>query len=537
MKFKILFASLFLSLAVYSQKDSAILFKIDNKPVFVSDFKRVYEKNLDIVSDKDQKAVESYLDLFINYQLKVKEAYSLKLDTVKTYKSEINSYKNQLAKPYLQDSTFIKKLIKDAYQRTKHMLNASHILVKVSPNATPKDTLKAYAKILNAVKEIKNGTSFANVALKYSEDPSVKSNFGNLGNFTAFKMVYSFEKAAYNTKVGELSTPFRTQFGYHIVTVHSKKPSPGEVKIAHIFINKNTIKGKEKIDTVYNQLKLGVAFEKLVKKYSQDRNTIANGGLLPKFGIGRMPTSIEDEAFALKNVNDFSKPFQTRFGWHVIKLIEKYPITSFEKMEKELAKKVKASGGNRLSDLAMKQKLRKKYNTKIYQPAKKVFYQQQIRSAKRDTLTKTLLTIEQKKISQQQFFDFIRNRRHLPIDVLFEDFVDQEVLSYFKENLIHTQPSYAETLKEYQEGLLVFDFMQQKVWNKSVKDSLGLQQFFKANKSTYKFTDLSKNKGTVMNDYQTYLENELIQDLRKKYKVTIRKRTLKKLIKHYKTNG
>lgn len=538
MNFRIvLIGCLFFSFSIYSQKDDATLFKIDKESVLVSEFKRVYEKNLDILPDKNQKNVQNYLDLFIDYKLKLKEAYYLKLDTTKSYKREIESYKNQLATPYLQDSTFLNQLIRDAYYRTKYMINASHILVKVARNASPVDTLKAYNKILKAVKEIKTGTSFANVAIKFSEDQSVKSNFGNLGYFTAFKMVYSFEKAVFNTKKGELSKPFRTQFGYHIVKVHDKKLSPGELKIAHILISDKTSKGKIKIDSVYNQLKKGISFEKLVTKYSDDKNTIANGGKLPKFGIGRMYKPIEDKAFSLKKENDFTKPFKTRFGWHIVKLLKKYPVVSFKEMKKELTNKVKASGGARLSDLAMKEKLKKKYKIRVNQSAKKVFDKKNIRAAKRDTLTKTILAIDSKEIKQQLFFDFIRNRRHKSIKVLFEEFINEEVLKHFKNNLGNTEPEYANTLKEYQEGLLVFDFMQQKVWDKSTKDSIGLKKFFTNNRSKYTFTDLSKNKGKVMNDYQAYIEKELIQSLRRKYKVRIRKRVVKKLISHYKING
>ena len=524
------------SLVVYSQKNSDVLFKVDGTAITVKEFKDVYEKNLNLIDAKDQKSIKENLDLFINFKLKIKEAYRLKLDETKSYKREIETYKNQLVSPYLQDTAFLSKLIKDAYYRTKYKINVSHILVKVPRDIKPADTIIAYNKIHKARNEVLAGKPFKNAALAYSDDQSVKFNYGNVGYFTAFKMVYPFENMAYQTKVGEISKPFKTSFGYHFLKVNDLQISDGEVEVAHLLLTNQSSRGKFRIDSIYQQLKKGADFEKLVKKYSNDKSTVSRGGRLPRFGVGRMVKPFEDVSFKLKTVGEYSKPFKTQFGWHIVKLLKKYPVKSFKEMKDELAEKVRASGGARMSDLNVLKKLKSQYHIVEFDKAKEIFNSKNIRAVKKDTLQAVILSINKKKITQEKFFDYIRNRRHKSIPVLFNDFKNEEILTYFKENLKFTEPKYAQTLKEYEEGLIVFELMQQKVWDKSTKDTLGLKNYFYKNKKEYLFTDLSKHKGQVMNDYQEYLEEKLIATLKKRYSVKIRKKTLKKLIQQYASN-
>lgn len=521
---------LFVVLPVFAQKSKTLL-HINNEKVLVDEFKRVYEKNLDAIQDEDSKDIDKNLDLFINYKLKVKDAYSKKLDTLRSYKREIETYKNQLSAPYLQDKEFTEKLIREAYYRTKNELRASHILIRTPQNGT--DTLKAFNKI-NAIKSrIANGESFEKVAEEASEDPSAKSNKGDLGYFSAFKMVYPFEDNAYKTKVGEVSQPFKTRFGYHIVKPTATRLSKGEIEVAHILVTDTTAVGTKKINEAYQKLKKGEKFETVVNDYTNDIGSKEKGGILPKFGSGRMVLPLEEASFALQNKGDFSKPFRTRFGWHIVKLIKKHPIKSYENMKSEIEDRVRKSGRIRLSDEAVLNKLKNKYNIVINEEARKAFNREDIRGVSRDSLQNTIITINDKKIKQTKFLDYIRNRRHKAVNVLFEMFLDNQVLNYFKENLVNTEPAYANTLKEYQDGLLLFELMQRKVWNKSSKDTLGLQKFFDKNKAKYNGSKLKDVRGDVMNDYQKELEDEWVKALRKKYKVQLQKREVRRLKKYY----
>jgi len=530
------------SLSVFSQKKDKVLVTIDNEKTKVSEFKRIYEKNLDAIDDDEAKDVAKNLELYINYRLKVKEAYKIKLDTLPSYKREMETYKNQLSAPYLQDTTFIDQLVKDVYFRTKNEVKAKHILIRIAKDATPKDTLVAYNKISKIRDRIVNGEDFEQVAKETSEDQSakgdpnsgIKGNGGNLGYFSAFAMVYPFEDAAYSTKVGEVSMPFKTRFGYHIVKVDEFRPSKGEIEAAHILIRDTTSAGKKVIDSVYQKILAKENFEDLAKAYSEDPGSKNTGGKLGKFAANRMVKPFSNAAFALKNEGDVSQPFKTRFGWHIVKLLKKHPIKSYDDMKDALKAKVKKSSRMQLSDQAVLNRLKSEYTIVEFDEAKKIFKDSNLMSLPKDSIQGTLFSINDKKIVQEDFIKYIKNRRHKPVFVLFEEFKNQQILNYYKENLVYTEPEYAYTLKEYQDGLLLFELMQQKIWEKSTKDSIGLQNYFTKNIDKYDTKKLKEIKGKVINDYQNDLEKQWIADLRKRSVIHVNKKQLKKLIKNYK---
>ena len=522
-----------------AQKKTKVLATIDNEKITVEDFKRIYEKNLDAIDNEEAKDVAKNLELFINYRLKVKEAYQIKLDTLPSYQKEIESYRNQLSAPYLQDSTFINNLVKDAYFRIKNEIKAKHILIRTPRVASPKDTLEAYQKIIKIRNRILNGEDFEKVAEEVSEDPSArdyngrKGNKGNLGYFSAFKMVYPFEDAAYTTKVGEVSKPFKTRFGYHILKVDALRPSKGEVEVAHILIKDLSKKGEEKINEVYRRLEKDEQFGSLAERFSEDPGTKSRDGKLRKFGTGAMVAPFEKVAFSLEKEEEYSKPFKTQFGWHIIKLIKKYPIKSFDEEKQELENKIKSSTRAQLSKKAVIGRLKKKYQITENKTAKSIFDIKDLKNLKLDSLQTQLLTIQDKQFTQADFVAFAKNRKDKPNYALFEEFKDNEILNYYKDNLEKTEATFANTFKEYKDGLLLFELMQQKIWNKSAKDSIGLKNYFESNKATYTNKTLKQIKGEVMNDYQNYLEKNWIADLRKNSVISINNRQLKKLIKYY----
>lgn len=528
-------------LVVFSQKKRKIIFTIDDHPTTVGEFQRVYEKNLDAITSHDARDVTNNLNLYIDYKLKVKEAYKKKLDTLDTYKREIGTYKNQLVAPYLKDTTTLSKLVKEAYFRTINEVKAKHILIRLQSDALPKDTLEAYHKINEIRDRIINGESFENLAVETSEDISAKDdpktgrkgNKGNLGYFSAFRMIYPFEVAAYTTKEGEVSLPFKTRYGYHIVKNEGFRKSLGSLEAAHILIRDTTAIGKKRIDSVFAKLDNGAKFNELAKQYSEDPGSKNNGGNLGRFSTGQMVKPFEDAAFSLQEENTYSKPFQTRFGWHIVKLLKKHPIPSFADLKTELENRVKRSSAIESSEKALLAKLKKQYAITEYEEAKQILNNKNIRGISTDSLQSTLFSIDQKNITQEDFVNYTKNRRHKPIYVLYKEFFNQEIINYYKDDLVNLEPGYAAILKEYEEGLLLFELMQQKIWDKSSKDSIGLQRFYNENIAKYKPKVLDSIRGQVINDYQTYLEKRWIVDLRNEYNVEVKNRQLKKLIKYY----
>ncbi|MDB2385456.1 peptidylprolyl isomerase [Polaribacter sp.] len=530
------------STVVFAQKDSKTLFTIDGEPTTVGEFKHVYEKNLDAIDDPDAKDVAKNLDLYINYKLKVDEAFKVELDTMPSYIREMETYRNQLSAPYLKDTTMLGKLVEDAYFRTANEVKAKHILIRLQNDALPKDTLVAYNKII-AIRNriVNNGEDFEAVAVETSEDPSAKGdsskgitpNKGNLGYFSAFSMVYPFEKAAYETKAGEVSMPFRSRFGYHILKVDEFRKSRGMVEAAHILIKDTTAVGKAKIDNIYAKLEAGESFEQLAKENSEDTGSSAKGGKLGKFKGGRMVKPFENAVFGLQEKNTYSKPFKTPFGWHIAYLIDKYPVASFNELEGELRERVKKSTAISISEKALISRLQKEYTIVENEDAKAILNRKNIRAIPTDSLQNAIFSIDGKDITQEEFVKYTRNRRHKPIFTLFEEFKNEEIINYYKEDLVNKEPEYASTIKEYEEGLLLFELMQQKIWNKSSQDTLGLQTYFNKNKATYKVQALDSIKGQVINDYQNFLEKEWIAELKSKHEIEVKKSQLKKLIKYY----
>lgn len=517
MKLKFLvFLAFFFYLRSYSQD---VLFTIDDKPYYTSEFIRIYEKNKDVIQDSKENSIEKQLELFVNYKLKVQSAKDLGLDTVEKYKTELKLYRNSLVLPYLKDEAVTNKLVKEAYDRLNKEVNVSHILIFVKENALPVDTLAAYDKLIEARNLILNGEDFAEVSKKYSQDQSVNQNGGDIGYFTALQMVYPFESAAYNTLKGEISMPFRTKFGFHILKVNDIRVSQGEVEVAHIMIKKKSIDSKKKIDSIYKLIIANPSeFESLAVKLSEDNASAPAGGKLKKFSSGQMITSFSDEAFLLQKEGDFSNPFETQYGWHIVKLINKYPIESFDLLEDKLTRQVESDDRSNLIGKSIVDKLLKEYNVVVYNDALNQFNSDNWRENS-EKFQQKLMSVQNQDIYQDKFIQFLKTVKNVSINSAFNTFKENEVLNYYKSNIELTNPEFAATYKEFEEGLLLFEMLEKEVWEKS-KDSIGLKSYYELNKADkYKNTGFEDDKGIIISDYQNSLEKMWIKELYQKYNV------------------
>lgn len=510
------------AIAFAQQTKKEVLFSIDDKPYYTDEFSRVYNKNIDLVKDESQKDLDKYLELFIGYKLKINKANKLGLQYNSKYISELNSYRTQLSKNYTSDTKVTKALIDEGYARLLKEVRASHILITVDENAAPADTLKAYNQAVDIRKKIIAGENFETAAQKYSQDPSAKENKGDLGYFTAFRMVYPFESAAYKTKVGEVSMPVRTKFGYHLVKVKDIRDNKGEVTVAHIMILKPTVtadspsevdKPKKTIEEIYAKLKQGENFEALANQFSEDKNSAPRGGVLPRFAAGQLSSEeFENISFGLENVGDYSKPFESQFGWHIVKLIEKHPIKSQSEMERELDTKIRKDDRSRLITNSLTEKLRKKYKVttdaktlaKVKSVVNDAFYQEKwtLPTDLKD-FNIELLKIENKSIRAVPFLRELESQQKSKyqikpigklIDNLYSKFVDSQLNLYYNENLENEFPDFANVVEEYRDGLLLFDLMEKEIWNKAKQDSLGLKNYYDANKTKYQW----KKRGDVL---------------------------------------
>ena len=532
-----------LSNFLFAQLENNILFKVNDSLVYVDEFNRVYNKNIDLIDENNQKDFESYLELFINYKLKLAEAYDLGLQNDPKYKSELNKYVKQLQNTYLTDKETENKFLKEAYERTKSEVNVSHILIRIDENDN--DTIKIYNK-LNSLRGAFLNSSINDFKNKHQEDQELIIE--NLGYFSAFKMIYKFENMAYRTAVREVSMPFRTRFGFHILKVNDKRPSLGEVTVGHIMTYKNKPNAFERITNILDSLNNGVSFEYLAKKYSDDKNSSFKGGRLNPFSSGQINSiPFENAAFELDKKNNISNPIETKYGWHIIKFYSKKNVKKFNEIKYELLNKLKKSSrfsivSNSFYDFLMNkyglnyQNNNLDYFISILDPG---YFKGEWSIPESIQEEKILIKISDKHLKYIDFATFLEDNQRkssvTPYQKLISDqyksFIKYNALEIYKNNLESENSDYKFVIKEYREGLLLFNLMQDKIWTVRDSDSTKLKMFFNENKN--KYTSFEEDRGKVIGDFQQFQEELWINSLKSKHKLTLNKRTIKRLKKDY----
>jgi peptidyl-prolyl cis-trans isomerase SurA len=513
MKRNIFLVVLFLvsSIVGFSQsKEKNVLMTIDGEPVYVDEFYRIYNKNIDIIQEDAQKSKEAYLELFINYKLKVKEAHAQDLHKNESFIREFGSYRTELSQNYLYDQEITEELIEEGYSRILEEVSASHILIRLTQDSRPKDTLAAWNRIKALQKRARSGENFETLAKQYSEEPKADERGGFLGYFRGFGMVYPFETAAYNTPVGEVSEIVRTQYGYHILKIHDRRTSPEEVTVAHIMVSNQ---GGEVPDEValnrLNEIRMrlnqGEDFGDLARQFSEDQGSARNAGLLNRFGSGKLNApSFEEAAFKLKKQGDISEPVKTDFGWHIIKLIERHPAESLEEMRDELLRRIKTSDRSKVIVKSVNERIMEKYNfNKINDPLP--FFNQFVTDSifKRKwefnpaalTNNKPIFKIGHITYNYSDFAEYIearqkRSRMYKEKEVMlidyYREFEEQTLEEFYKISLEESNKEFADLLEEYRNGLLIFDLMNKNIWEPSKIDTIGLEKFFNKNRDNYR---------------------------------------------------
>lgn len=486
------------SLVSMAQEINPVLITIDGKEIRKNEFLSIYTQNNN-EPKFDKASMDDYLDIFVKYKLKVFEAEEMGFDTIKRLKNELNGYVNKSAEKYLSDSEATESLIKEAYERKKYEIKASHILITKGGDT--------YKKALEIRAEIIKSGDFEAAAAKYSQDPSVKDNKGSLGYFTVFQMLYLFEEAAYTTKVGDISMPVKTKFGHHLIKVYDKRKNKGRVKVAHIY-SKIPKEGDEnakenarvKIEEIYSLVKAkNKSFEDFAREYSDDNTSAQKGGELDWFTSGRMVPEFEDVAFSLKNKGDISEPFLTSYGWHIIKMLELEEIGTYEKLKPEIENNISKGERSKKSTEFFVNKLKKEYRFKdkskrwiknSYNP--KVESKLDINDSKIAFKFKKEEGYFKKytKVTVSDFKDFLSKipaNSQQDIEAFYKDYTNSYIFQYEKSILYDKYPDYKALMQQFKDGILLFEISDQKVWNKSSKDTTGLKEFFSMKQKKYQW--------------------------------------------------
>lgn len=506
-----------------------VILSLGNKAFTTDDFFQSFTKN-QLSSDSAQRTdINQYFDLYTNLKLKVVAAEDQKRDTTEAFREEMNTYRKQLAQSYLTDKVLVESLAAEAYQRMRQEVNVSHILVPVVEDAAPADTLTAYQTALALRKRAQDGEDFATLAQANSGDATTASTGGNLGYFTAFSVVYPLETAAYTTPVGTVSMPVRTRFGYHLVRVNDRRPGRGTVRVAHILVRispgadeKGQQAAQQRIDAAYARLQKGEAFETVCRDVSDDATSRANGGVLPGFETGRQVPSFEEAAFALVKPGDLSKPVRTNYGWHILKLIDRRGIGPFADLAPALRQRVTTDTRADVLRQSTVQRLMKEYAVQEVKPTLENAIQKadstlllgrwrQPEPLEPSLQDKPILTIADQSYTVNEFFDYVQQRQQPPRNPamtattlrpaaavgspsvamrrLFNRFVGDRLIEVEEKNLDKKSSEFRALLNEIRDGVLLSQLMEENVWERSMADSTGQQQYFEQNKDKYRFPE------------------------------------------------
>ena len=544
-----------LSLGAQDLNDKVLL-SIEGKDIHAGEFIRMYKKSNEPGVTLN---LEDYLQQFIIFKLKVADALSEGIDTTKAFKTEFNGYRDQLAQNYLTDPSVKEKMLRDAYNRSLTEIKASHILISVAEKAAPDDTLKAFQKATEARERIVAGELFEDVARSVSEDPSAVMNGGNLGYFTVFQMITQFEDAAYNMKTGDVSTPVRTQYGYHIIKVTGMQAARGKVKIAHIMKAAPPGAGDQQIriaetaiNDILRQLNEGTSFSDLASRFSDHKESAKKGGEMNWFGTGEIISEFSDAAFALADTGNISTPFRSLYGWHIIKLLDRKPPSSFEESASVLESRLNFSKINSASKTSFVEKLKTEYDFSVNKKVLKWFL------SNTDTLiaygtgnfnrTKmvkgNIYSFADRILYAGEFADYIEaNRSLVPfrnsedfVNTLLENKIATHLTDYENSILENKYPDFRYLIREFYDGILLFDISGKKVWNRVNTDTTGLRLYYETHSNNYlspdgKVKELTEIQGEVMTGYQGMLEDEWVRQLKGKYTVTINSLVLKEIEK------
>lgn len=530
MKKKILLALAVFQLSTFSfpllaQSDPVIL-EVGGQQIrqseFMHDFRLSAGENAlkpgTSLTEKD-KALAEYAELYANFRAKLLDAKSQGLDTSKTLQHELANYRRDLAAPYLIDSAMLMNILHEAYERNRYALHTAHILVKLSPDAPPEDTLAAYNHCLELRKRIVEGEDFTAVAIeearRLNPQAPVKPNEGELNYFTTFNMVYPFESAAYALQPGEVSMPVRTRYGYHLIKLFDRVEIYGKVTLQHIWLRGND--RQHTIGRMYDNIMSGTPFE-MVARQSDDLSTAEQGGYIVDATIGQLPQEYVKVLSGLHE-GEVSHPFLSRYGWHIVKLVKKDTLPSFDAMvsyyKQRLTRDQRGDDSRKSFALSARKKYGivdctvtpvkqeskgKKGKKSKTQPTAMMASLDEVISLVNDSIFKgewrfrdtaihdlrPLVQVPGRDYNGIDFARYIRKNQHTSrrydiaylIRNYYDDFLDSVTMVYADSQLEKEYPDFAELVDEYRRGLIIFDYNEKMIWTKAIEDSVGFAAFY-----------------------------------------------------------
>ena len=529
--------------------DEKILMTVAKMDVEAGEFVRMFNKSLDPAYRVE---IDEYLQQFIAFKLKVADAVEHGYDTTRAFREELKGYRDQLAQTWLTDPDIREKTLRKAYQRYLEEINASHILVSCPKDAAPDDTLKAYSKAAGIRKRILDGEQFGEVAISESDDKSATINHGSLGWFTAFQMIAPFEDAAYSLQPGTISGPVRTPFGFHIIKVIDRRPSIGKIRVSHIMKSvppgsdgQAVSEAENEINQIYERLGKGESFARLASEKSDHKESAANGGEMNWFGAGEIINDFSEAAFAIKDTGEYTKPVRTPYGFHIIKLLERKGPGTYEEAKPFLEGRLNQTDLVSLGKKSFIDRLKKEYEFRVVPEVRNWFIKNtdtliirgEAKYPARQIPGGKIFSFAGQGLSAADFASYLeKNGRILEsdnparfIDESLESIASGEIMKYEDSILEKKHPDFKYLMKEFHDGILLFEISSDKVWNRVQEDTAGLMLHYELNKDKFPAErngassplPFSEVQADVISSYQDWLNEEWIRELRSKYAVKI----------------
>ncbi len=492
-------AAAILSASAAKSSQDPVVMTVNGKDIHRSEFEYLYNKNN--TQQLSPQSFDEYVDMFTVYKMKVAEAEAEGLDKTPEFAKEFEGYCKDLAKPYMQDSLVEARLIKESYDRMATIRLVSHIMLPLGSNFDEREHNRS---LLDSIRTeiIAGRADFADMARKFSSDPSAPSNGGSMGYMGVNRFPYLFEKAAYETPVGEISEVVADPpYGFHIIRVEDEKPNPGKVEARHILKVTRDLSDEEQavkkaqIDSIYSLLMAGGDFSDIAIKESEDPGSAIAGGKLGAFGRGEMVKEFEEVAYSL-NDGEISKPFTTIFGYHIVQTLGHKDIETLEEATPALKAAIVRS---RAPQRELLNRFRQEYGIKVDSAALLSFKDRMdaaptpaeafemiaadatpviVAGPDKISLSEVVASIpENTKAGGADAFSTLYQETFTYLDKLSED--------RFRANLYDTNTEYRNLVDEYRDGILLFEVSDRNVWDRSAKDTEGLENFFKANHEKY----------------------------------------------------
>lgn len=508
-------------------EDPSVVAVFGDDVLTLDEFEERYARSVgshEAAADDSLAALRDFLDRYVNFRLKVRAAEAAGLGASPEIRQEIDTYRANLARPYLLEQEVLEPIIRDLYAKQQEIIDVSHLLIRVAPDAAPSDTLAAYEKISALADSLAAGTDFGDLAFRHSEDPSARSRNegpgyrGRIGFFSAGRLVEEFEDMAYATPVGAVSPVFRTQFGYHILKVHDRRPAVDDIQVAHLMLQPgltaaDSAKVQEQIRELKARLDAGEDFATLARQYSADRTSGERGGDLGYISYDApIVPSFKEAAFALENPGDVSDVVETRFGYHLIKLLDRKPRPTYEEAYNDLKQAVARLPRAQKAEEALAARVLAEHGARVDTalvvrsfegvPADSVFSRLVQNDLHETAFATPILTIGDSTYHMEDLATFARSARvargadtETQVRSLLSQFVTARAIDYEAMTLEERDAEFRQVMEEFRDGLVLFKLMEDSVWTAAEQDSAALVAHYEAHRDRYQFPERSRIVG------------------------------------------